>query len=81
MASRGSSRRGSPIHAYAGMIEVSSSDTRAAEIGEWGGSWTPVEGPERRGGTYAAHWRKVDGLWKLRGELLVTLSCRGAGCS
>lgn len=62
-------------------IEVSSSDVRAAKIGEWVGSWTTAEGSERRGGTYAAHSRKVNGLWKLRAELFVTLSCQGAGCS
>jgi len=61
-------------------IEVSSSGTRAAEIGVWSGSWTTSDGPQQRGGRYAAYWRLVDGSWKLRSELFVTLSCEGSGC-
>lgn len=62
-------------------VEVSTSRERAAEIGVWVGSWTTPNGPHRVRGRYAAHWRKVDGSWKIRAELFVTLSCQGVGCS
>lgn len=61
-------------------IEVSSSGERAAEIGDWVGSWTTPAGAHRSRGRYAAHWRKVGGSWKIRSELFVTLSCEGVGC-
>ncbi len=62
-------------------IEVGASGVRAVEIGVWSGSWTTPDGPRRSGGRYAAHWRLVDGSWKLRSELFVTLYCEGPGCS
>jgi ketosteroid isomerase-like protein len=62
-------------------VEVSTSGERAAEIGAWVGAWTTPKGPLRFRGRYAAHWRKVGGLWKIRAELFVTLSCEGVGCS
>lgn len=54
-------------------IEVSSSGSRAAEIGVWSGSWTTADGPQSTGGRYAAHWVLLGGEWKLRAELFVTL--------
>ena len=62
-------------------IEVSSSGGRAAEIGAWTGSWSTAAGQRRLGGRYAAYWRLVDGTWRIRSELFVTLSCAGPGCS
>jgi len=62
-------------------VELSTSGERAAEIGAWVGSWTTPKGSLRFRGRYAAHWRKVGGLWKIRAELFVTLSCEGVGCS
>ena len=62
-------------------IEVSSSGTRAAEIGVWSGSWTAAEGMRSLEGRYAAHWVLANGRWKLRSELFVRLRCEGAGCS
>jgi ketosteroid isomerase-like protein len=62
-------------------IEVSSPAVRAAEIGGWVGSWTTPDGVRRTGGRYAAHWRHVNGAWKIRSELFVTLWCEGPGCS
>ncbi len=62
-------------------IEVSSAGTRAAEVGAWTGSWSTPQGVRKSGGRYAAHWRLVDGVWKIRSELFVTLSCNGPGCS
>jgi hypothetical protein len=52
----------------------------AWETGSWVGTWTTPEGPLRTGGRYAASWREVDGEWKIRSELFVTLFCEGEGC-
>ncbi|MBK8285381.1 MAG: nuclear transport factor 2 family protein [Ahniella sp.] len=62
-------------------VDVSSSGERAVEFGTWVGSWTTPDGPHRSLGRYAAHWSKVDGSWKIRSELFVTLNCQGADCS
>lgn len=62
-------------------IEVSDSGTRAAEVGEWTGSWTTGKGVTKTGGRYAAYWRLVGKTWRLRSELFVSLRCEGAGCS
>lgn len=62
-------------------IEVSTSGERAAEFGVWVGSWTTPDGLNRTRGRYAAHWIRVNGSWKIRAELFVTLSCEGVGCS
>lgn len=61
-------------------IELDSSGARAAEVGVWSGSWTTPQGSETSGGRYAAHWVLIEGDWKLRAELFVTLRCNGAGC-
>ena len=61
-------------------IEVSASGVRAAETGTWTGSWSTPTGPRTSGGRYAAHWRLVDGNWRIRSELFVTLTCEGPGC-
>lgn len=61
-------------------IEVSMHLPRAAEFGSWVGTWTTPAGPKEVGGRYAAHWRKVDGQWKIRAELFVTMYCNGAEC-
>lgn len=62
-------------------IEVSAAGGRAAEIGRWTGSWSTPAGRQEVGGRYAAYWRLVDGTWRVRSELFVTLSCTGAGCA
>ena len=54
-------------------IEVSASQTRAAEFGNWVGTATENGVVRRWGGRYAAHWVLVDGAWKIRAELFVTL--------
>ena len=61
-------------------IEVSTSAGRAAETGTWTGSWSTSSGLQRVGGRYAAYWRLVDGKWRIRSELFVTLSCAGPTC-
>lgn len=63
------------------LIEVSSSGSRAAESGTWTGSWSTPAGLRRSGGRYAAYWRLVDGNWRIRSELFVTLTCEGPRCS
>lgn len=62
-------------------IEVSASGGRAAETGTWTGSWSTPAGPRESGGRYAAYWRLVDGNWRIRSELFVTLTCEGPGCT
>ena len=62
-------------------IEVSTSGPRAAEIGNWVGTWTAAGGPVRTGGRYAAFWRERDSSWVIRSQLFVTLFCEGSGCS
>jgi ketosteroid isomerase-like protein len=61
-------------------IEVSTYLPRAAENGSWVGSWTTANGPKELGGSYFASWSKVDGEWKIRSEIFVTLFCTGPGC-
>ena len=62
-------------------IDVSVSGNRAAEVGEWSGSWTTPQGVRKTGGRYAAYWRLIDGAWRIRSELFLTLHCEGFGCS
>ena len=61
-------------------IEISSNYPLAAELGTWVGTWTTHQGEVRTGGRYAAMWRQVDGVWKVRSELFVALYCDGASC-
>ena len=61
-------------------IEISSSNPLASESGTWTGRWTGASGPVSTGGDYAAMWRKVDGVWKIRSELFVALYCDGKDC-
>lgn len=61
-------------------ITLSEAGSRAIEIGAWGGTRTAEEGPQKKGGRYTAYWRNVEGNWKIRSELFVTLYCEGADC-
>lgn len=61
-------------------IEVSTYLPRAAEHGRWTGSWTSEAGRKELGGSYTASWSKVDGVWKIRSEIFITLFCNGPGC-
>ena len=61
-------------------IEISKDYPLAAEIGTWVGTWSTSLGPVRTGGRYAAMWRQVDGMWKVRSELFVALYCVGISC-
>lgn len=61
-------------------IEISSDYPLAAELGTWVGTWSTKQGEVRTGGRYAAMWRQVDGVWKVRSELFVALYCGGVNC-
>ena len=61
-------------------VEVSSYLPRAAERGNWVGSWTTPSGLKEVGGSYFATWIKVEDAWKIRSEEFVTLFCTGAEC-
>lgn len=63
-----------------GEIEVDSAAGRALETGRW------VQRTRRSGavatgigGRYTAYWRRVDGRWRIHGELFVTLGGVGSG--
>jgi len=62
-------------------VEVSSHFMRASENGRWVGRWTSPDGDIEMGGRYFAHWSKVNGDWKIRAEVFVTLFCSGSGCT
>jgi len=60
-------------------IDLSPYDARgvASERGQWVGTWTEPDGPMVIGGNYEAQWRRVNGLWRIRGELFVPMRCDG----
>jgi ketosteroid isomerase-like protein len=47
---------------------------RAAERGEWVGSWQADKGTRESRGQYLAVWKKAGGKWVIESELFVTLS-------
>lgn len=49
----------------------------ASERGQWVGTWTEPDGPLVIRGSYEAQWRRVDGTWRIQGELFVPLRCEG----
>jgi ketosteroid isomerase-like protein len=49
----------------------------ASERGQWVGTWTEPDGPVVIRGSYEAQWRRIDGLWRIQGELFVPLRCDG----
>lgn len=61
-------------------VTLSEASSRAIENGTWVGTRTSENGPQENGGQYTAYWRKVDGVWKIRSELFVTLYCKGVDC-
>jgi ketosteroid isomerase-like protein len=61
-------------------VTLSEANSRAIENGAWVGTWTSENSPQEKGGRYTAYWRKVDGVWKIRSELFVTLYCEGVDC-
>lgn len=58
-------------------IAVQTAWGTATEEGEWTGRWTDPDGPVTVRGTYIAHWRRVDGAWKLSAELFGLTACVG----
>lgn len=61
-------------------VEISSYLPRAAESGDWVGTWTTAKGPIEVGGRYSASWIKVSGSWKLQSEMFVSMYCSGEAC-
>ena len=61
-------------------VTLSEARSRAIENGAWVGTRTSGNGQQENGGRYTAYWRKVDGHWKIRSELFVTLYCEGVDC-
>ena len=61
-------------------IIVSDAYPLAWERGTWVGSMTTENGALRKSGQYASGWRKVDGVWKIRSELFVGITCEGKDC-
>ena len=49
----------------------------ASERGRWVGTWTEPDGPLVIRGSYEAQWRRLDGTWRVQGELFVPLRCEG----
>ena len=49
----------------------------ASERGHWVGTWTEPDGPLVIRGSYEAQWRRLDGTWRIQGELFVPLRCEG----
>lgn len=49
----------------------------ASERGHWVGTWTEPDGALVIRGSYAAQWRRQDGIWRIQGELFVPLQCEG----
>ena len=63
-------------------VEIFAPWNVASERGEWTGRWTEPDGALEIGGTYQAQWRKVDGRWRIQGELFVPTRCTGSAyCS
>jgi ketosteroid isomerase-like protein len=61
-------------------VTLSKAESRAIENGTWIGTWTSQNGPQEKSGRYTAYWRNVDGNWKIRSELFVTLDCKQPDC-
>ena len=61
-------------------VAVSSHYELASENGNWVGRWAAPEGKIEMGGRYFAQWSKVNGSWRIRSEIFVTLFCNGSGC-
>ncbi len=49
----------------------------ASELGNWVGHWTENGKLVELKGTYLAKWHKVNGVWMIRAEIFVPLSCIG----
>ncbi len=49
-----------------------------SERGEWTGRWTEPDGVVNISGTYLAHWRHVDGAWRIQAEVFVPTRCTGS---
>jgi hypothetical protein len=59
-------------------ITLSGSGKRVAESGTWTGTWRKPDGIAKLSGIYLAMWTPKDGVWRLKSESFVTLSCVGS---
>jgi ketosteroid isomerase-like protein len=60
-------------------IDVSPQWPLAFETGTWRGRLGP-QGATVIEGRYSAQWVRRDGVWLIRSEVFVALTCAGAGC-
>jgi ketosteroid isomerase-like protein len=61
-------------------VDVSPNWPLAYEEGRWSGHIGSVDNKSVIGGRYSAQWVKRDGLWLIRSEVFVALTCADAGC-
>lgn len=62
-------------------IDISSQWPMAFETGDWEGHVRGIDSPVVIAGHYSAQWVKRGGIWLIRAEVFVPLSCAGIGCS
>ena len=60
-------------------ITVSDRWPLAFEVGTWVGR-RRATGEELIAGEYGAQWIEIDGVWKIRSEVFVALSCSDSAC-
>ncbi len=48
------------------------------ETGEWVGQWTDPDGLVKLTGRYMAQWIKIQGEWRIQGEMYVPVTCVGS---
>lgn len=59
-------------------IAVAAGGRRAAETGNWVGTWRKPDGELRLSGVYQAMWVPTPAGWRLKNESFVTLDCAGS---
>jgi ketosteroid isomerase-like protein len=59
-------------------LQLAESGKRVAESGHWVGIWRKPDGIMRKSGVYLARWVRMDGGWRLKSELFITLECQGS---
>ena len=63
-------------------VSVSEGGGFGAEYGEWVGTWAKSDGEMNVHGVYLAQWQNHEGMWRIRSEVFVALSCTGsASCA
>jgi ketosteroid isomerase-like protein len=63
-------------------VSVSEGGGFGAEHGRWVGTWAKTDGEMNVRGVYLAQWQNREGVWRIRSEVFVALSCTGsASCA